>query len=218
MKVKDLPELDRPRERLFRSGARALSDRELVAILLGSGKPGQGAIDLAAVLIGDGDRGLADLARVDPHVLRLFSGIGSAKAARVAAAFELARRAGLPEEIKRISGSADVAVAAIPYLRGLSSERVVVIVCDHGGGVLRVAPLSEGGTGESLFPVADVLKIVLSVGGTRFAVAHNHPSGCLRPSDADIKVTSRLRAAAVTVGLRFLDHVIVTETEWSRIP
>jgi DNA repair protein RadC len=218
MKVKDLPELDRPRERLFRSGVRALSDRELVAILLGSGKRGQDAIDLASVLIGDGERGLPNLARADPHVLKLVPGIGVAKAARVTAAFELARRAGLPEEIKRISRSADVAVAAIPYLRGLPSERVVVIVCDHGGGVLRVAPLSEGGTSESLIPVTDVFKTVLSVGGTRFAVAHNHPSGSLKPSDADTQVTSQLRAAAAAVGLRFLDHVIVTETGWSRIP
>jgi DNA repair protein RadC len=218
MKVNDLPELDRPRERLFRFGVRALSDRELVAILLSSGKRGQGAIDLAAVLIGNGGRGLAELARADPHALKLIPGIGEAKAARVAAAFELARRAGLPEEIKRISRSADVALAAIPYLRGLPTERVMVIVCDHGGGVIRVAPLSEGGTSQSLIPVTDVLKLVLSVGGARFAVAHNHPSGSLKPSDADIEVTSRLRASAATVGLRFLDHVIVTETEWSRIP
>ncbi len=218
MKVMELPELDRPRERLFRSGARALSDRELVAILLGSGKRGQSAIDLASVLIADGARGVADLARVDPHVLRLIPGIGAAKAARVVAAFELARRAGLPGEIKRISGSADVAVAATPYLRGLASERVVVIACDHGGAVLRVTPLSDGGTSESLIPVRDVLKVVLAVGGTRFAVAHNHPSGSLKPSDADTEVTSRLRTAAAAVGLRFLDHVIITETEWSRIP
>ncbi len=218
MKLKELPELDRPRERLFRSGVRALSDRELVAILLGSGMLGQSAIDLASVLIGDSDRGLADLARLDPHALKLVPGIGTAKAARVAAAFELARRAGLPEEIKRIFCSADVAVAAIPHLRGLATERVVVIACDHGGAVLRVALLSEGGTSQSLIPVTDVLKIVLSVGGVRFAVAHNHPSGSLEPSDADTKVTSQLRAAASAVGLRFLDHVIVTETEWSRIP
>jgi DNA repair protein RadC len=218
MKVKDLAELDRPRERLFRLGVRALSDSELVAILLGSGLRGQGAIDLASALIRVGDQGLAGLARVDPHALKLIPGIGAAKAARVAAAFELARRAALPGEIRRISRSGDVAAAAIPYLRGLLIERVVVIACDHGGGLLRVTPLSDGGTRESLIPVTDVLKIVLSVGGARFAVAHNHPSGSLEPSDQDIAATTRLRAAADTVGLRFLDHVIVTETAWSRIP
>ncbi len=218
MRVKDLPAPDRPRERLFRSGVRSLSDRELVAILLGSGQRGQGAIDLAAVLIGDSHRGLADLATVDPHALKQVSGVGAAKAARVAAAFELARRAGLPAELKRISGSADVAMAAVPFVRGLRSERVVVIVCDSGGSVLRVTPLSEGGTSASLLPVPDVLKIALAAGGTRFAVAHNHPSGSLAPSAADLEVTAQLRAAAHTVGLRFLDHVIVTETAWARVP
>lgn len=216
MRIVDLPEEERPRERLLRLGARALSNRELLAILLGSGRSECNAIRLAAELIGSNDD-LRLLAVAEPTSLKLVPGVGSAKAARVAAAFELARRAANPASTRRISGSADVAAVAAPLLRGLRHERVVVIACDTGGTILHVAPLTDGAADESLVPVRDVLNAVLSIGGTTFAVAHNHPSGSLTPSEADIDATARLRAAADTVGLRFLDHVILTETSWARI-
>lgn len=217
MKVLDLPELDRPRERLLNLGAAALSDRELLALVLGSGLPGCDAIELAAVLI-DESGGLPALATADPHHLKRLPGVGAAKAARVTAAFELARRAAASEQRRRIVTSSDVAAVAATYLRGLRHERVVVIACDTSGGIRRVAPLTEGGTDRSLIPIREVMSAVLAVGGTSFAVAHNHPSGTLLPSPQDTEATARLREAAVTVGLRFLDHVIVTETAWARIP
>jgi DNA repair protein RadC len=216
VKLLDLPELDRPRERLLSRGAAALSDRELLALILGSGVPGCDAIELAAVLIGESG-GLPVLATADPHALKRLPGVGSAKAARVAAAFELARRATAVGDRRRVVGSADVASAAAPYLRGLRHERVVVVACDNSGGLLRVAPLTDGSADRSLIPVRDVLMVVLAVGGTSFAVAHNHPSGSLTPSPQDTAVTMKLREAAATVGVRFLDHVILTETSWVRI-
>jgi DNA repair protein RadC len=217
MKVLDLPEADRPRERLLSRGAAALSDRELLALVLGSGLPGCDAIELAAMLIGEAG-GLSALATADPHTLKRLPGVGAAKAARVAAAFELARRAVVSEERRRIVSSADVATVVAPYLRGLRHERVIVVACDTSGGLLRVAPLTEGGANRSLIAVRDVLAAVLAVGGATFAVAHNHPSGTLTSSAQDTEVTVRLREAAATVGLRFLDHVILTETAWTRIP
>jgi DNA repair protein RadC len=217
MKVLDLPESDRPRERLLSRGAAALSDRELLGLVLGSGLPGCDAIELAATLIG-ASGGLPALATADPHVLKQLPGVGAAKAARVAAAFELARRAALTEERRRVASSSDVAAVAAPYLRGLRHERVIVVACDSSGGLLRVTPLTDGVADRSLIPVRDVLAAVLGVGGTSFAVAHNHPTGSLAPSDPDTEVTAKLRQAAGTVGLRFLDHVILTETTWTRIP
>ncbi|MGH3292303.1 MAG: JAB domain-containing protein [Trebonia sp.] len=217
MKVLDLPELDRPRERLLSRGVAALSDRELLALVLGSGLPGCDAIELAALLIRESG-GLAALATADPHVLKRLPGVGAAKAARVTAAFELARRANRTGERRRIVSSSDVAAVAAPYLRGLRHERVVVVACDTSGGLLRVAPLTEGSVDRSLIPARDVLAAVLAVGGTTFAVAHNHPSGSLSPSSQDTESTARLRVAATTLGLRFLDHVIMTETTWARIP
>ena len=217
MRVLDLPEADRPRERLLHRGAAALSDRELLALVLGSGLPGCDAVELAAVLISESG-GLPSLATADPHALKRLAGVGAAKAARVAAAFELARRASAVGKQRRVVSSADVAAVAAPYLRGLRRERVVVVACDNSGSLLRVAPLSDGSADRSLIPIRDVLTSVLSIDGTSFAVAHNHPSGSLTPSPRDTEVTMKLREAAATVGLRFLDHVILTEKAWARVP
>lgn len=217
MKILALPEVDRPRERLLSRGAAALSDRELLAIVLGSGLPGCDAIELAATLI-DQSGGLSALASADPHALKRLPGVGAAKAARVAATFELARRAAVTEKRRRVVSSSDVATVAAPYLRGLRHERVVVVVCDTSGGLLRVTPLTDGSADRSLIPVRDVLAAVLAIGGKTFAVAHNHPSGALTPSPQDTEATAHLRRGAATVGLRFLDHVIVNEAAWERIP
>ena len=94
----------------------------------------------------------------------------------------------------------------------------MVVACDTSGGLLRVAPLTDGSADRSLIPIRDVLTAVLTVGGASFAVAHNHPSGSLTPSGSDTEATARLREAASTIGLRFLDHIILTETAWIRIP
>lgn len=216
MRVKDLPESDRPRERLLRQGPRALSDRELLALVLGAGLPGCDAIELAARLI-DARGGLAALALADTHELKVLPGVGPARAAKITAAFELARRATEAPDPRRIRGTADLAAVAAPSLRGLRRERVVVAACDGSGAVLRVVPLTEGAADRSLIPVRDVLSTVLAIGGTAFGVAHNHPSGRLEPSPQDVRATESLRDAAETVGLRFLDHVIVTETSWARV-
>lgn len=216
MRVKDLPECDRPRERMLARGAEALADRELLALLLGSGTSGNDAVELAGQLIAQ-HGGLYELSRVDAHELVALPGMGPAKAARVAAAFQLARRA-LPDTARlRITSSADLAVAAAPLLRGLRRERVLVVVCDGSGAVIRTTLLTQGSTDRSLVPVRDVLSLVLASGGTAFGVAHNHPNGNPEPSEPDRLVTARLRGAAETVGLRFLDHVVVTETEWRRV-
>jgi DNA repair protein RadC len=218
MRVKDLPVGDRPRERLLERGPEALADRELLALLLGSGARGLDAVALAGQLIASqGD--LRRLAQAAPHELVGLLGVGPAKAARVAAAFQLARRALADEQParRRIVATADIAACAAPLLRGLRHERVVVIVCDKAGAVLRTLRLTEGGTDRSLIPVRDVLGAVLAMGGAAFAVAHNHPSGDPTPSTLDHQVTARLREAAEVVGVRFLDHVVVTDDAWLRV-
>lgn len=217
MRILDLPEDDRPRERLLRLGAEALSDRELLALLLGSGRGECDAIQLAAEVINDAED-LRALAGADPAALRVLPGVGPAKAARVAAAFELGRRARNASATQQITGSRDVALAAAPLLRGLQHERVVMLVCDTGGSIRKMTVLTDGASDQSLLPVRDVLTAVLSICGTAFAIAHNHPSGSLIPSETDLAATASLRAAAQVVGLRFLDHVILTETSWARIP
>lgn len=220
MRVKDLPAKDRPRERLLARGAEALADRELLALLLGSGVVGCDAVELAARLIARYGS-LYELSRADPYELVVgLPGMGPAKAARVVAAFQLGRRALSPtgDERRRVTCSADLAGVAAPLLRGLRKERVIVVVCDNAGGVLRTALLTDGSADRSLLPVREVLALVLASGGASFGVAHNHPSGCVDPSERDRRVTARLAEAADAVGLRFLDHVLVTDDAWRRIP
>jgi DNA repair protein RadC len=218
MRVKDLPSGDRPRERLLELGAEALADRELLALLLRSGVQGLDAVELAGQLIAQ-QGGLRRLARASPHELVGLLGMGPAKAARVTAAFQLAHRALMHERPAppRVAATADIATCAAPLLRGLRHERMVVVICDNAGAVLRTVRLTEGGSGRSLIPVRDVLCTVLSSGGASFGVAHNHPSGDPTPTTPDRLATSRLREAADTVGVRFLDHVVVTDDAWRRV-
>ncbi|MER6944772.1 DNA repair protein RadC [Nonomuraea sp. NPDC000554] len=216
MRVKDLPRRERPRERLMSSGPAALADRELLAVLLGSGFRGSSAMDLAAQVIEHcGD--LDGLARSEPHRLLAVPGVGPAKAARVAAAFHLVRRAQAEPERARVTSTADLAAVAAPLLRGHSRERLVVVVCNTRGAVLRRMVLTEGGSDHTTVPIRDVITAVLASHGTAFGVAHNHPSGSLVPSSDDLAATGRLAQAAETVGLRFLDHLIITDTEWRRV-
>ncbi|MFI5990811.1 RadC family protein [Streptomyces sp. NPDC051362] len=218
MRVTDMPAGDRPRERLWELGAEALADRELLALLLGSGRRGWDAVELAGELIA-AHGGLRGLARADPHALVALPGMGPAKAVRVAAAFHLARRVANVggTERRRVAATADLAAVAAPLLRGLRHERVIVVVCDASGAVLRTARLTEGATDRSLIPVRDVLALVLASGGASFGVAHNHPTGDPTPSAPDHQATTRLREAAAVVGLRFLDHVVVTDGAWRRV-
>ncbi|SDG15224.1 DNA repair protein RadC [Sinosporangium album] len=217
MRVKDMPACDRPRERLFAGGAGALADRELLALLLGSGCRGLSALELASQLIAHcGD--LSELARADAHRLRTMPGMGPAKAARLAAAFQLLRRVQAAPEPHRVTSSADLAAVAAPLLRGHRRERLVVVVCDPAGAVIRKTVLTEGGSDHTSSPIREIIALALTSGGALFGIAHNHPSGSLAPSDADLKVTARLREAAETVGLRFLDHLIITDRAWRRIP
>ncbi|MEU8383830.1 DNA repair protein RadC [Streptosporangium sp. NPDC048865] len=217
MRVKDMPASDQPRERLLAGGATALADRELLALLIGSGSRGTNAMELASHLIAHcGD--LHGLARSDAHRLMRVPGIGPAKAARVIAAFHLVRQAQAEPERRRVTCSGDLAAVAAPLLRGLSHERVVVVVCDPSGAVTRKAIVSEGGSDHAPAPIREIVSTVLTSGGSSFGLAHNHPSGSLDPSPADLEVTARLRDAAETVGLRFLDHLVVTDTAWRRVP
>ncbi|MEV0588135.1 DNA repair protein RadC [Nonomuraea sp. NPDC050310] len=216
MRVKDLPTGERPRERLLSHGPTALADRELLAVLIGSGFRGTSAVDLAAQVIAHcGD--LTSLSRTDPHHLLAVPGIGPAKAARVAAAFTLVRRAAAEPERTRIRSTSDLAAVAAPLLRGHTRERLALVVCDPRGAVLRRTTLTEGASDHTLVPVRELVTTVLRSGGSSFGIAHNHPGGSLTPSPADLTATLRLVTAAETVGLHFLDHLIVTDTGWRRV-
>src|SRR6266545_769842 len=192
VRIIDLPESDRPRERLWRRGVTAL--------------------DLAAGLLAEYG-GLDRLSTARAEELAARPGLGPAKAAALLAALQLARqlwRADAPVAIRRPE---DLAAVAHGELSGLRRERVLVIVLDAGNRVRRVIVLSEGSVDRSLLPVREVLNAVLRNDGVAFALAHNHPSGDPTPSQQDLRATVDVQTAAHLVGLRFLDHVIVGDGE-----
>ncbi|GAB1816865.1 JAB domain-containing protein [Herbidospora sp. RD11066] len=216
LRVKDMAAGDQPRERLLEKGGNALADRELLAILLGSGSRGMSAVELASRVISHcGD--LGELSRSEPHRLLSVPGVGPAKAARVAAAFHLVRRSQSSPGPLRITTSADLAALVAPLLREQAKERLVLVVCDSAGGVLRQSVVTEGGSDHTSLPVRDVITAVLTSGGAAFGLAHNHPSGSVEPSPGDVASTDHLRHASDIVGLTFLDHLVVTDTRWRRV-
>jgi DNA repair protein RadC len=215
MLMAQVPVTDRPRERLAQRGAEALGDGELLALLLSTGMRGIGAHELAAALLRRFGSVTA-ISRATVAELAGVAGIGAAKASSLVAGFELARRAGT-EQPARLLGTPDIAAVAAPLLHGRTRERLVVISCDAALRVLGADAVSDGAADQTLFPLREIIVAVLRRDGTGFALAHNHPSGDATPSDEDLLATQEVAAAAVTAGLRFLDHVVVTEHGWQAV-
>lgn len=213
--LEGMPLHERPRERLLMRGADALSERELLALVLRQGTRGRSALDVAGSLLAEYGS-LAAMATASPDELALHPGVGRAKASALVAAFRLGQLSGAARpDGRRLCSAGDVFEVVRVELAGLRRERVVVVVCDSLNRVRRVEVVAAGGVDRSTIPIREVLNSVLRLDGRSFAVAHNHPSGDPAPSHADVEATRELRAAANTVGLRFLDHVIVAGDRWA---
>ncbi len=209
-----VPLHERPRERLLARGAPALTERELLALVLRNGTRGLSALDLAAELLAEYGS-VARLAAARPEELATRKGVGAAKAAAVVAAFQLARRLDAQVDEPVVLRSADdVARVVGRELAGVRRERVLVLVCDAANRLRNTVVVSEGSIDRSLVPVREILNAVLRHDGRAFALAHNHPSGDPEPSEADRRATAEVQAAAKIAGLRFLGHVVVAGAEW----
>ena len=209
-----VPPHERPRERLLARGAQALNERELLALVLRSGAPGLSALDLAAELLAEYGS-LNRLAAAEPEELATKRGIGAAKAAALVASFHLAKRA----EVERaepvvLRGAEDVAKVARREISRARRERLLVLICDSRNRLLRTVIVSEGSIDRSLVPVREILNAVLRHDGRAFALAHNHPSGNAEPSDEDKRATEDVAAGSKVAGLRFLGHVVVTDSHF----
>lgn len=217
MRITDLPVADRPRERLSALGPTALADRELLSMVLGTGgSRGCGAHDLAERLLARFGS-VPALARAHPADLTALAGLGTAKAAALVAAFELARRSAAEPPSRKVESSHALVPVVAPLLRGRTRERLVVVICDHLNRVLHCEVVSEGSADRSLVPLREVMVSVLRRDGQAFALAHNHPAGDPTPSEHDVRATVLVEEAARAVGLEFLDHIVVTDTTWTRV-
>ena len=212
-----VPVHERPRERILSQGSEALTDRELLAVVLRDGTRGMSALDLAGELLAEYGS-LRAVASARPEELASRAGIGPAKASGIVAAFELGRRldrAAIDRPVLRTP--ADVARVATPHLKAMRRERLLVLVCDAANRVMRTVTVSDGSMDRSLVPVREILNAVLRHDGRAFALAHNHPNGNPEPSDADRLATEKVKAAATVSGLRLLGHVVVAGKGWQAV-
>ncbi len=208
--IKELPPDDRPREKLARLGPAALSDAELLAIFLRTGTRARSAIVIATELIAS--RGsLAALAGCSAGELAVLAkGVGTAKAAHLAAAFELGRRLAR-QEAARQSLDTPQAIHDLmaPLYRGAVRESLHVVLLDTRRRLLHCEEVSRGSLNESIAHPREVLRPAVVRAAHSFVLTHNHPSGDPSPSEADRSITRRLRSAAEILQIEFLDHVII---------
>ena len=209
MNILSLPQDLRPRERLQKQGVHALSDAELLALLLRTGNRAENAVVLATRLLQE--HSLASLSRARLADLQKLSGVGIAKACEIAACFELARRVQTFSDEKRftISSPKDVLALIGAELMHLQQEQCVGIYLDTRHHLLKKEIVFIGTLNASLIHPREILRIGISEGAAAFILVHNHPSGDPIPSEEDVSITNQLREAGEVVGIEFLDHVIV---------
>jgi len=212
------PETERPRERLLALGPSALSDAELIAILLGNGSKGNSAIDLARDLL-QRHGGLSALGRLSPAKMTALTGLGSAKAARILAACELGRRRegkNAPRG-QNLSTPEDAARLAAAQLRDCQQECFLALYMDIKNRLLRAEIISIGSCDQAPVHPGEVLRRAVELSCSAIIVAHNHPSGDAAPSPADIQLTEQLYQAAKLLGIRLVDHVIIGDGEYKSL-
>jgi DNA repair protein RadC len=209
-RITDLNETERPRERLSALGPQALSNAELLAILLRVGVQGQNAVEMGQQLLSD-FHGLAGLHRVPFEELINQHGIGEAKAAQIKAAIELGRRLTLesPEERPTINSPADVAALVQYEMSALEQEHLRVLLLDTRNHVLDIVEVYQGSVNMSQIRVGEVFKAAIRRNATALIVVHNHPSGDPTPSPDDLAVTRALVQAGKLLDLEVLDHIII---------
>ena len=214
--IKSWAEDDRPREKMLLKGKSALSDAELVAILIGSGSKNESAVTLSKRILASVDNNLNSLGKLSVLELQKFKGIGEAKAISIITALELGRRRRLEEalELPIITSSKAVFNIMQPIIGELQHEEFWIVYLNNSNKVIYKDQLSKGGLTGTLVDVRLVFKRGIELNATAIILCHNHPSGKLQPSSADISITSKLKQAGETLDIKVLDHLIVTENDY----
>lgn len=207
---------DRPREKLIAKGKTALSDAELLAIIIGSGSRNESAVDLSKRILFSVGNNLNALGKLSVAQLTKFKGIGQVKAISITAAMELARRRREHEipVLDKVGSSSSIFELMQPVIGELPHEEFWSIFLNNSNKILAKSQISKGGITGTLVDVRLVFKTALEIGATSIVLCHNHPSGALKASEADRQITRKLKAAGEQLDIKILDHVIVTETGW----
>ena len=207
--ITDIPEVDRPREKLIAKGAENLKDEELLAILLGTGLPGKNVLELAKQILQKYPKkhflqmGYADLVKV--------KGINEAKAASILAAIELTKRAlAVKEDTRPVIKSVDDVVAQAVYMRDKAREHFMVICLNARNELLSKKPMFVGTLNANLVHPREIFIEALNHNAASIILVHNHPSGDAEPSEDDLAITKRIVEAGKIMGVEVLDHIIIT--------
>ncbi|MCK0144646.1 DNA repair protein RadC [Arenibacter sp. F26102] len=214
--IKNWSDDDKPREKLVQKGKSYLSDAELIAILIGSGSRNESAVELSKRILASVNNNLNELGKLSIKQLMQFKGIGEAKAVSIAAALEIGRRRRGEEaqKITKISSSKNVFELLQPKMGELPHEEFWIVFLNNSNSVLQAGQLSKGGITGTLVDVRLVLKQALELGAVGLILAHNHPSGTLKPSEADKQITRKLKVASEALDIKVLDHIIITQKEY----
>jgi len=216
MTILNWAEEDRPREKLLLKGKAALSDAELIAILIGSGTVSMSAVELSKNILASTDNNLNSLAKLSIKDLEKFKGIGEAKAISIIAALELGKRRkeSEPTVKNKISCSKDIFDIMQPHLIDIPHEEFWIILLNRANHVIKKNQISSGGIAGTVVDVRLIFKIALENLSNSMILIHNHPSGNLKPSQADIDLTKKLKSAGIMMDIPVLDHLIITEKEY----
>ncbi len=214
--IKNWSHDDQPREKLRDKGRSSLSDAELIAILLGSGNRNENAVTLSKRILASVNNNLNELGKLTLKQLMTFKGIGEAKAISIVAAMELGRRRRGEEALskQKISSSVSVFELMQPILGELPHEEFWIIYLNNSNKIIQKHQLSKGGITGTLVDVRLVLKTALALGAVALILIHNHPSGTLKPSNADKELTQKLKTASQSLDIKVLDHLIITENAY----
>ncbi len=213
LKIKDWKEEDRPREKLLLKGSAALSDSELIAILIGSGNRTESAVQLSQRILTYFKNNLNELSKTSVAELCKFNGIGQAKAISIITALELGKRRRLENAlvVPKITCSKDAFEILNPIIGDLSHEEFWVLHLNNNHKIIAKQLISKGGVTSTAVDVRIIFKKSLETLATAMVLGHNHPSGKLNPSPADKQITQKIKNAANLIDIKVLDHLIITQ-------
>lgn len=214
--IKNWSDDDKPREKLINKGRSVLSDAELIAILIGSGSRSESAVELSKRILASTENSLNELGRLSVKQLMKFKGIGEAKAVTIAAALEIGRRRRGEDstKIEAIGSSRDAYEILQPIIGDLEHEEFWILYLNNSNKVLHKAQLSKGGITGTLVDVRIIMRQALELGAIALILAHNHPSGTLKPSNADKQITQKIKSAGEALDIMVLDHLIITQKDY----
>jgi len=207
---------DRPREKLIIKGAASLSDAELLGILISSGTKEKSAVDLGRELLSSVGNNLNSLGKLSVNDLQKIHGIGSARAVTIIAALELGRRRKLAEALnsQNINSSKDIAEIFQPLLGDLPHEEFWILFLNRSNRIISKMKLSQGGVSGTVTDVRIIMKKALEHLASGIIVCHNHPSGNLNPSEADIQITNKIKESGKLLDIQLHDHLIISDKDY----